>query len=537
MIPLTSIKQLAIVQDTAYFFEDAGQPPPQQSSNKIFPGAESRDEQGGFHAMSYLRYFAAVCFSLAFINVAARAQQKTDRLTPMDMFNIQYVADPQISPDGHKIVYVRRFNDVMTDKGYSNLWIIDFDGGGNRPLTTGNYSDNSPLWSPDGTRIIFVSNRDGKPQIYLRWMDTGQTAKITNLEFSPSGIAWSPDGKSVAFVSMTPTAPPKVGTMPAAPAGAKWEPPARVYDSLIYRFNGIGYLPHASEQLFVIPADGGTPHQLTSGDHPFGGIGGFSQPQPVWTPDGKYIVTSANRRPDYEYEPLDSDIYQFSVEDGSVKALTARHGPDNSPAISPDGQHIAYTGFDEHFLGYEVNHLYVMNRDGSGSHQLATSLDRDIQEPTWASDGSGLYFVYDDQGDTKLGFCTLDGSVKTLADHLGSGGSAYGGGAAFTIARNGNFAVTRTSPSDPGNIFVGTIGNSSTRIITNVNEGLFAQRKLGQVEEIWYNSSVDQRKVEGWIIKPPDFDPSKKYPFIIEIHGGPFADYGDRFDIEKQMMA
>ncbi|HYM00132.1 MAG TPA: prolyl oligopeptidase family serine peptidase, partial [Blastocatellia bacterium] len=485
----------------------------------------------------YFKRFITISFSLALIGTAAHAQQKSGGLTAMDMFNIQYVADPQISPDGQKIVYVRRFADIMTDKTYSNLWIINFDGSGNRPLTTGDFVDGVPRWSPDGTRIIYVSNRDGHPQIYVRWMDSGQTAKVTNLQFTPSAIAWSPDGKSIAFISMTPGAAPKVGTTPAAPAGAKWEPPAKVYDTLIYRFNGIGYLPHASPQLFVLPADGGTPRQLTSGDHPLGGPGGFFQPEPEWTPDGKYIILSANRRADYEYEPFDSEVYQFSIDDGSVKALTARHGPDAAPAVSPDGKYIAYTGSDEHYLGYQVTHLYLMNRDGSGSHQLATSLDRDIQGPTWAPDGSGVYFAYDDRGDTKLGFCKLDGSVKTISDHLGSSGSAYGGGAAFTVAKNGNYAITRTTPSDPGNIFVGNSDSSSTRMITNVNEGLFSQRKLGQVEELWYNSSVDQRKIEGWIIKPPDFDPSKKYPSIIEIHGGPFADYGDRFDIEKQIMA
>jgi dipeptidyl aminopeptidase/acylaminoacyl peptidase len=474
----------------------------------------------------YRNYALLVCFILCLAFSTASADQH-DRLQPMDLFNLQSVSDPQISPDGRKIVYVRRFGDIATDKYYTNLWIVNFDGGDNRPLTTGNRNDSSPRWSPDGGRIVYVSDQDGKGQIYMRWMDTGQTARITNLQFGPSSLAWSPDGKTIAFLSSMPTAPPKIGSVPTPPPGAKWEPPARVYDTLVYRFNGAGYLPYASNQLFVIPAEGGTPRQLTTGEHPLG-LSVFGAPQPVWTPDGKYLILSANRRADYEYEPSNTEVYQFSVADGSVKGLTDRHGPDNAAVVSPDGKHIAYTGYDEKYQGYQVTHLYIMNSDGTGSKDLTVSLDRDAGAPTWASDGSGVYFSYADQGDGKIGFLSLDGTQKKLVDHVGGG---------FTVASNGNFAYVLTNPSLPGDIAVGSSSDPSPKIITSVNEGLLGQRTLGQVEEIWYESSKDHRKIEGWIIKPPGFDPAKKYPLILEIHGGPFAFYGDRFDVEKQMMA
>ncbi len=464
------------------------------------------------------------------------AQERARPLQPTDIFELEFATDPQISPDGKQIVYVRQFSDIMSDRRYSNLWIINFDGSGHRPLTTGNYRDFSPRWSPDGSRLLYISDRDGALQIYVRWMDTGQTAKLTNLQEAPSGIAWSPDGKQISFATLVPAAGTKLAEVPAAPPGAKWAEPARVVDRLVYRFNAAGYLKPGFVHLFVIPAEGGTPRQISSGNFHHGGPG-VRASEAVWTPDGKYLLMSANRRPEWEDEPANSEVYEFSVADGAVRALTNRKGPDDLPVISPDGAHIAYVGFDDRYQGYQLPRLYLMKRDGSGARVLTGKLDRAVQRPRWAPDGSGIYFIYSEHGNTKLAFTTLDGNIRVLAANLGSGDSAYDFGGAFTVARDGNIAFTHTRPEVPGDIAVTTLANPVTRVLTAVNEDLLAQRTLGKVEEIWYESSLDKRKIHGWIIKPPDFDPAKKYPLILEIHGGPFADYGDRFDIEKQLMA
>jgi len=478
----------------------------------------------------------AICLSLAFL-LPVLAQVKPTPLTGADIFNFEFATDPQISPDGKKIIYVRQFSDIMADRRCSNLWIINFDASDQRPLTTGCFRDTSPRWSPDGTRIIYLSDRDGTPQIYLRWMDTGQTAKLTNLPYPPSGIAWSPDSKQIAFAAPVPEAPRTIATLPPAPAGAKWADPATVIDKLIYRFDRVGYIKPGYIHLFVLPAEGGTPRQISSGSFHHGGFG-FRAGEAIWTPDGKYLLISANRRPDFEYEPLDSEIYEFAVADGTVRALTNRRGPDASPAVSPDGKFIAYLGFDDAYQGYQVTQLYVMNRDGSGARVLSAKLDRDVRSPRWAADGSGIYFLYDDQGNTKLAFYRLDGTLKQLTANVGTGGTAYGGfGDAYTVAPNGNFAFTYTRPQVPGDIAVASFSNPTARVITALNEDLLAQRTLGEVEEIWYASALDGRKIQGWLIKPPGFDAAKKYPLILEIHGGPFANYGDRFDLEKQLMA
>ena len=179
-------------------------------------------------------------FSIIFI-LPETVLGQSDRLIIDDIFNLESVSDPQISPDGTKIIYVRQFSDIMTDKRYSNLWIINFDGTEHRPLTSGKYRDNSPRWSPDGSQIIYVSDRDGKSQIYKRWMDTGQTVMLTNLQNSPGGIEWSPDGKYILFNSLVPSEPRKIVSLPEPPPDAKWAEPATVIDKLVYRYDNKGY--------------------------------------------------------------------------------------------------------------------------------------------------------------------------------------------------------------------------------------------------------------------------------------------------------
>src|ERR1700740_888563 len=355
------------------------------------------------------------------------AQDTSHKLTAMDEFQLQLPIDPQISPDGKRIAYVRRFADPMTDKRYSNLWIINTDGTDHRPLTTGNRTDVSPRWSPDGMRLAYLSDADGKQQIYIRWMDTGQTARITNLEQSPDAIAWSPDGKMLSFSALVEGKGPHLAELPKPPSGAKWADPPTAYDRLVYRFNGAGYLKPGFMQVFVVSADGGAPRQITNGNFPNGG-NEFGPTRAVWTPDGKYLLISANRHPESDHEPFDTEVYEFSVADGALRALTNRKGPDNTPSVSPTRKFIASPGFDDRYQGHQTTKLYFANRDGSGSRSVTDKLDRDVQSPEWAPDNSGVYFLYNDQGDTKLGFVSPDGATKKFADHVTSTTSAYGGG-------------------------------------------------------------------------------------------------------------
>ena len=483
-----------------------------------------------------MRLLSLPSLLLALLTSPLAAQ--TDRLSEMNVFDLEYASDPRISPDGEWVVYVRQFADVMTDMNYSNLWLVRSDGSEHRPLTTGKFLDNSPRWSPDGTRIAYMSNRDGMPQIYMHWVASGQTAPITNLTDPATGLSWSPDGAHLAFNKLDPAAPLTVGQMPAPPPGAQWAEPAKYTDEIVFRFDGIGDVPTGAWHLFVIPSEGGTPRQLTTGEQSYTS-GFFTAPGsgPEWAPSSDAIIVDANLREDSDLEWTDSEIYEISLADGSVRALTDRRGPDNSPSVSPDGSRIAYLGYDDRYQGYQVTRLYVMNRDGSGSRIVSGSLDRTVYQVHWSPTGDGIFGLFDDEGNTKLALFQLDGSYEVVAENGGSGFMAYGGfGVSYTLAESGSFAYTTSRPDLPGDIAVGRPGQAPS-LITSVNADLFAGKTLASVEEIWWESSKDGLPIQGWIMKPPGFDPEGSYPLILEIHGGPFANYGDRFDVEKQLWA
>lgn len=466
-----------------------------------------------------------ICLLLPLISFA---QEKTT-LDLLDIFNYEFVSDPQISPDGSKIVYVRNFKDVMTDRNLSNLWIIDFEGSNNRPLTTGNNNDFNPRWSNDGTRIIYKSNKeDDKMKLYLMWLDTKESFALTNTDKTPSNIVWSPDDKHLAFTMFVPEPANSIIKMPAKPEGAKWNTPPTYIDKMTYRGDGQGYLDAGYSQLFILPIDGGTPIQLTKERKGHGG--------PEWSKDGKSLYFSADLHDNHEADPNNSEIYHLEISTGKIKALTDRFGPDGSPKISPDGKSIAYTGNDDTFQGYTVSELYIMNADGTDSKLISKDFDRDIGSIQWDSKSNGVYFSYDDHGDTKLAHISKTGTVKTITGNLGglSLGRPYNA-AAYTVSTNDQFAFTHGTTDHPADL--ASHVTSNTKRLTRLNDDLFAAKKIGNVEELNWKSSYDQMDIQGWLVTPPDFDPSKKYPFILEIHGGPFASYGSVYSAEIQAYA
>ncbi len=457
------------------------------------------------------------------------AQDGPERaFTGEDLFRLQGVTDPQISPDGAKIAYVRMSADVMTDKEVPSIWLVDTASGRQQPLVAGAGGHFSPRWSPDGRRLAYVSS-DGAsgPQLYVMWADTGNSAKVTGLPDSPGSIAWSPDGRSIAYTMRVPGEGTKLGKAPDKPEGAKWAEPLEVIDRVTYRFDGGGYAQPGFDHIFVVSADGGAARQITFGNWDDGG--------PLsWTPDGRAILFSANRIKDWEREAGNSEIYSVDVNSSTITALTSRNGPDAAPAVSPDGRTIAYLGFDDVNRSYEDTELYVMNADGSGARSLTARLGQSIDSLQWA--GNSIYVTYDDHAKKRVARIGLDGSVRMVVDGLTPGthfDRPYTGGE-FSVSKGGTVAYTSSGTDRPADLWVTSGGQG--RQLTRLNDTWIPAKAMAQVRKLPV-TAPDGRSIDAWLVTPPGRQPGQRLPLILEIHGGPNTAYGPAFSTDNQLYA
>jgi len=473
-----------------------------------------------------LKKLCLAVFSVMLISPLA-ISQPSNKLEPIDVFDMEYVSNTEISPKGDKVLFQRNFKDIMTDKNLSNLWIVNFDGSGMMPITTGDHNAFSPKWSHSGDMFTYKSNVEGRTQLYLYNLQNNSTQKLTNVQSSIGNVEWSPDDKYLLFNSFVESADPRLIKMPKKPKGADWNSPPIEIDDMVYRYDGGGYRRSGNNQIFILPVEGGTPRQVSSLDK--------NPSSAVWLGTDK-VLFSANLHDDSDFEPNNSEIHVLDINSGQVKQLTTRFGPDRSPAISPDNSTIAFLGYDDKYLGYQQNSLYVMDTDGSNVKLVSEGFDRNISNINWMRDGKGLYFQYDTEGMTKIASMSLSGKVKDIVDELGglSLGRPYSGGS-FTISQSGRYAFTYGNVYNPADLAVGF--NGSKERLTHLNKDLFDYKELGKVEEVWYESSYDGKRIQGWLVYPPNFDPTTTYPLILEIHGGPFTNYGFRFSAEVQLFA
>jgi dipeptidyl aminopeptidase/acylaminoacyl peptidase len=474
-------------------------------------------------------FFLAALLAVASDAGAVPANSPSRVFEGKDIFSLQSVTDPQIRPDGHVVAYVRMSYDIMTDRPRRSIWLVDTDTGAQTPLATGPGSSGSPRWSPDGKRLAYIASDGGRPQLFVRWMQTEQAARITDLTEAPEDLQWSPDGRSIAFVMMTPDEKTNLGSAPPRPEGANWAEPLTVITDVKYRADGEGYLKPGYTHAFVVSAEGGFPRQLT--------FGAFNEEGPIsWARDGKSVFLSGNRAQDWQRDPVTTQIYQVSIADGVVTPLTNRVGPDKSPRVSPDGKKVAYLAFDDRFLGYQNIRVHVMDVDGHNDHSISESLDRSVDAAEWAADGRSLFIQYTDQAVTRVARLTLDSHLQQLADGLAGAqlDRPYTGGQ-FTVSSNGIVAFTSGASDHPPDLSIAR-GSKVTRL-TQLNQDLFAVKQLGKVEPLEVSSSVDKKPIGAWLVTPPNFDPGRKYPLILEIHGGPYASYGPTFSSDDQLYA
>ena len=450
-----------------------------------------------------------------------------DLFSARDVFELEYATDPQIASDGEHIAYVRRSNDIMTDRTRSNIWLLRADGSDHRPLLSGTANYSSPRWSPDGTRLAYLSNEERGSQLYVRWMDTGQTALLTNIQNSASNISWSPDGQTIAFtMNVEFDSKPFSVSMPDKPEGADWSPAFKYVTETRYQADGSGILEPAYSHVFVVPAEGGTARQLTQGNF-------NHRSQLSWTPDSEEILFSANRNENWALQSREADLFAVNLA-GELRQITFEPGVETAPQVSPDGKLIAYGKTDNAKLAYRNRYLHVIGVDGSGDRNLSADIDNSLSD--WRWDGnSALYYQVTNRGIAEVARVSLDGGHQTIASGMGgeSLGRPYTSGS-YSAASN-LVVVTKGSDTRPADLFA--IRNRSETRLTELNEDLLAHKKLGQVHEIIYDSSIDGEEIQGWYLTPPDYDPEQSYPLILEIHGGPHSAYGPHFSAEMQRMA
>lgn len=467
----------------------------------------------------------AVTSSAAMAQPADPSRERPRVFTASDVFNLEYADGPRISPDGRWVAYTRVSADIMSDRFKRSIWLVDSEGRTHRPLVQGAGGYGSPVWAPNGRAIAYVANEGGGAELRVFYMDTQRSATLARVPGGVSNLTWSPDGRTLAFQSFIEESNADPAAMPRAPEGAQWNAPARVITSLVYRADGEGYVHAGFQQIFVLPADGGTPRQLTYQARNHDG-------RLSWSPDGRRLVFSANAEDNWEYDPVESDIYSLNIESGEITRLTTRDGPEGAPILSPDGRRLAYIGFDDRQQGYQVSELYVANADGSNPRSITARLDRDVQNPQWAGNGA-IFFLFEDRGVTKLGRISANGgAVTTVLTNVGGTdiGRPYTSGA-YSVNAGGRYVATTTTPTRPGDLVMGT------RRLTSLNEDLFAGKTIPTAEHITVRSSADGRPVDAWIVRPPNFDATREYPLLLEIHGGPFAAYGPVFSAEVQMFA
>jgi dipeptidyl aminopeptidase/acylaminoacyl peptidase len=403
-----------------------------------------------------------------------------------DLANWHKISDPRISPDGQFLAYVEESAD------HDNLRLLSLDGKPSISISSGIWRDRSPRWSFDSSRLAWLSERGGSVRVMVRRMDSGTESVIANLPMVPLTIAPAPEGDALAFTAILPSQPPP----------PSWDPPALL---------PLLAPPKAHIQLFVMSSPSAAPRRLTADEFDYVG-------EPSWMLDGQTVVVAR----------AGSEIYAFRLS-GGEKALSAHAGRNECPLPSPDGTKVAWLATDAQPSGYAIRKIWVMNADGSRVKILSGLLDRDVTAPQWSSDCRTLYFLADDHGITRVYAARNDGTIRQLAVEP----ARLRG---FSLADNGSAVTVRSTPTAADEVIVfPTDRPANVQVLASPNRDLLEGREAGAVEEISWPS--EGQIIQGWLTKPPGFNPGKKYPLLMDIRDDPPEMCGPEFNLRAQIFA
>mgnify|MGYP000356693196 CR=1 FL=1 len=464
--------------------------------------------------------------------------QTKRHITAEDLYRIQQISGPEISPDGKHVVYSLSRVDSKTEKKYANLWIVPTDGGRERQFTYGDQTDTQPHWSPDGQEISFLSNRgdSSQPQIHLIPFLGGEARPLTSLKGKFGTVEWSPDGRHLLceFQKKDADAIERDEDEDKGRLGIVYRHITRVN----YKTDGVGFLPDERWHIWTVNARNGRATQTTDSEV-------FDEREPRWSPDGESIVFKSNRSDDPDFNPDTIDLWAVPAEGGDLRRITSNISRKSSVSVSPDGKWVSYVGKDKRSDWWQNENLFVAPFGGDGEpRNLTGEFDVEVSNagmsdlggadtvpPRWSADSQTLYFQVSRHGDVTLNSLRLNGGkLEAIIDEPGVVGTWSLDSAGERVAYfHGDF-------TDIGQVWAQDIDNGRPRKLTRANQNLLKSVELGEIEEVWFEGAAGN-DLQGWILKPPDFDPSKKYPSILEIHGGPKGQYGNMFMHEFYYLA
>src|SRR6185436_10121734 len=433
------------------------------------------------------------------------------------------VSDPQMHPDGRRVAFVVTTLSEVRDEYLSTIWIVDVAGGEPRQFTRGSRRDTAPRWSSDGQWLAFVSEREkkGKGQLYVMPADGGEPVRLTDLRPGVTSPAWSPDGQWLAFVS-------RVGGWeePADEDERERSKPPRIIDILRYKSNGVGFVYDRPQQIFVVPAAGGPARQLTEGS--------FENHHPTWAPDGQHVAFVSARH-DERDEDSAADIFTVSVGGGAARQITRTMGPVSWPVYSADGRTVAYVGHDHPRAVSRHHRVYTVPAVGGAPRCLTEALDRNCDPmmgavgPQWFGKTGTLLFQVEDQGDVPLYRVSAAGDDD--AERLIGGTRQM---TAFSASTDGALiAFTATDDTSPPELFVCRADGTGQRRLTDLNRDWKAEVARSAPERFRFDRAGFT--VDAWVMPPHGREAGRRYPVLLNIHGGPASQYGHRFFDEFQV--